>query len=56
LNGDELMHALGIAPGPLVGRLLAEIGNAHASGEISTSEEAIGLAKRLLVGLTQKQL
>jgi poly(A) polymerase len=48
LNGDKLMHALGIAPGPLVGRLLAEIGEAQANGEISTSEEAIGLAKKLL--------
>jgi len=49
LNGDELMHALGIAPGPLVGRLLAEIGNAQASGEISTVGEALGLAKKILV-------
>ena len=33
----------------LVGQLLAEIGNAHASGEISTSEEALKLAKKILV-------
>jgi poly(A) polymerase len=56
LNGDELMHAMGLAPGPLVGRLLAAISAAQAAGNISTSEEAIGLAKKLLVGLTQKQL
>jgi poly(A) polymerase/tRNA nucleotidyltransferase (CCA-adding enzyme) len=48
LKGDELMHALGLAPGPLVGRLLAEIGNAQANGEIGTSEEAIRLAKKIL--------
>src|SRR5262249_43809285 len=46
LNGDELMRALGIAPGPLVGRLLAAIGEAQAGGEISTREEALALAKR----------
>jgi putative nucleotidyltransferase with HDIG domain len=48
LNGDELMSALGIAPGPLVGRLLDAIGNGQAEGEISTPEEAIRLAKTLL--------
>jgi poly(A) polymerase/tRNA nucleotidyltransferase (CCA-adding enzyme) len=49
LNGHELMFALNLAPGPLVGQLLAAIGKAQASDEISTSEEAIGLAKKLLV-------
>ncbi len=48
LNGDELMRALGLAPGPLVGRLLAAIANAQAGGEISISEEAIRLAKKIL--------
>jgi putative nucleotidyltransferase with HDIG domain len=56
LNGDELMRALGIASGPLVGRMLAAISQAQAEGEIGTAEEAIGLAKKILVGLTQKQL
>jgi putative nucleotidyltransferase with HDIG domain len=49
LNGDELMRALGIASGPLVGRMLAAISQAQAEGEISTAAEAIGLAKKLLV-------
>jgi poly(A) polymerase/tRNA nucleotidyltransferase (CCA-adding enzyme) len=48
LNGDELMRALEIAPGPLVGRLLAAIGEAQAGGDITTSEEAIALARGLL--------
>jgi poly(A) polymerase/tRNA nucleotidyltransferase (CCA-adding enzyme) len=48
LNGDQLMRALGIAPGPLVGQLLAAIGSAQAEGTISTSEEAIRLAQTLL--------
>jgi putative nucleotidyltransferase with HDIG domain len=48
LNGNELMQALSLAPGPLVGQLLAMIGEAQASGAIRTSEEAIGLAKQVL--------
>ena len=48
LNGDELMRALGIGPGPLVGRLLAALGEAQAGGDIATAEEAFLLARRLL--------
>jgi poly(A) polymerase/tRNA nucleotidyltransferase (CCA-adding enzyme) len=48
LNGDQLMRALGIAPGPLVGRLLAAIDSAQTQGSISTPEAAIRLAKTLL--------
>jgi poly(A) polymerase/tRNA nucleotidyltransferase (CCA-adding enzyme) len=47
LNGDDLMQALGIAPGPLVGRLLAAVGEAQAGGEITTSAQALELARRL---------
>ena len=47
LNGDELMRALKLAPGPLIGRLLATINKAQVQGEISTSEEAIRLAKKI---------
>jgi poly(A) polymerase len=48
LNGDELMRALGIGPGPLVGRLLAKLNEAQADGVITTTEEALLLARRLL--------
>jgi poly(A) polymerase len=48
LNGDELMRALGLAPGPLVGRLLAAIDRAQAEGEISTSTEALALARSIV--------
>jgi poly(A) polymerase/tRNA nucleotidyltransferase (CCA-adding enzyme) len=48
LNGDELMRALDLAPSPLVGRLLAAIGEAQAGGDITTSEEALALARRML--------
>ncbi len=49
LNGDQLMRALGLGPGPLIGRLLAAINEAQANSEISTSEEALRLAKKILV-------
>jgi poly(A) polymerase len=49
VNGDDVMAELNIGPGPLVGRLLADIEEAHALGEISTREEALALAGRLLV-------
>ncbi|HEU5101336.1 MAG TPA: HDIG domain-containing protein [Roseiflexaceae bacterium] len=48
LNGDELMRALDLAPGPLVGRLLAAVSEAQAGGDITTPEEAIALARRTL--------
>jgi poly(A) polymerase/tRNA nucleotidyltransferase (CCA-adding enzyme) len=48
LNGDELMRALGLVPGPLVGQLLAAIDKAHAECEISTSTEALALARSIV--------
>jgi poly(A) polymerase len=48
LDGDALMRALGIGPGPLVGRLLAAIGEAQADGDVTTPDEALLLARRLL--------
>jgi len=48
LNGDELMRALSLTPGPLVGQLLTAIGNAHADGTISTSIEALALARSIV--------
>jgi len=48
LDGDALMRELGIAQGPLVGRMLAMIGEAQAGGDITTREEALALARRVL--------
>ncbi|MGQ9925767.1 MAG: HD domain-containing protein [Chloroflexaceae bacterium] len=46
LDGNALMVALGIGPGPRVGALLREIAEAQAAGEIATREEAIELARQ----------
>jgi tRNA nucleotidyltransferase/poly(A) polymerase len=42
LHGDEL----GLAPGPEIGRLLAEIEEERAAGTIATKEEALDYARR----------
>jgi len=49
LRGDELARELGIAPGPRVGELLAELAEAQYAGEISTPEQAL-IYVRGLVG------
>jgi poly(A) polymerase len=48
VRGDELAHALGIRPGPVVGGLLAELEAASFSGELATREQAIEHARRLI--------
>jgi poly(A) polymerase len=48
LRGDELARALGIAPGPELGRLLAELEQASFADEVETRDEAIELARGLL--------
>lgn len=48
LSGDDIMKELGITPGPLIGDILEAIENAQDAGKISTREEALQLAKRLM--------
>jgi putative nucleotidyltransferase with HDIG domain len=48
INGRELMGALGLSPGPEVGRLLEAIREAQATGEIRSREAALALASRLM--------
>jgi hypothetical protein len=47
VRGDELAGALGLTPGPELGRLLAEIAEARFAGEIETRDDAVALARRL---------
>ncbi len=53
LTGSELMSALALDPGPEIGRLLEALREAQAGGEVSTPEEALALAGRLLKAKTQ---
>lgn len=48
LRGDELAAALRIETGPRLGRLLAALSEAQYAGEVSTREQAIACARRLL--------
>jgi poly(A) polymerase len=48
LRGDELVSELGLAPGPEIGRILAELQQAAFSGEISSRDEALERARALL--------
>jgi tRNA nucleotidyltransferase/poly(A) polymerase len=48
IRGDRLASELGIEPGPELGRLLGEIEAAVFAGEVSSAEEAIALARKLL--------
>jgi poly(A) polymerase len=48
LPGDELAAALGIEPGPELGRLIGEIEAGVFTGDVRTREDAIELARGLL--------
>ena len=43
LNGHDIMDAYQLAPGPTVGRMLAQVAEAAASGDVETKEEALAL-------------
>ena len=48
VDGNALMEALGLAPGPQVGRLLEAVAEAQGAGEVATRNEALELALRLM--------
>lgn len=49
INGREVMAALGLAPGPEVGRILAVVREAQLEGEVCTNREAMELAKTIAI-------
>ena len=54
IDGNDIMSAFGLTPGPLIGKLLATANEAHASGELSTREEALALVHRELSAASKK--
>jgi poly(A) polymerase len=50
IRGDRLARALGLAPGPELGRILAELEAAAYAGEISGPDQAIERARELASG------
>jgi poly(A) polymerase len=56
VTGKDLIEALGISPGPTVGRLLRLLEEARVEGRIGNRAEALRLARSLLKGLPGKPL
>jgi poly(A) polymerase len=54
IDGHDIMDKFDLAPGPLVGKLLGMVNEAHASGELSTREEALALVQRELSTLKKQ--
>ncbi len=50
IRGDDLAEALGMAPGPQLGDLLARLEEDRFAGEITSREDAIERARRYLAG------
>jgi putative nucleotidyltransferase with HDIG domain len=50
IRGDDLAAELGLEPGPQLGRLIDEIEAAVFTGEVSSRQEAIALARNLRAG------
>ena len=48
LDGHDLMDTFGLHPGPLIGKLLAAVSEAQASGELTSKYEALALARKEL--------
>jgi len=48
IDGDDIMDTFDLAPGQLIGKLLVMVDEAHASGELSTKEEALTLVRNEL--------
>lgn len=51
IDGRELMRALGLSPGPVIGELLERIREAQVTGEITTSEAALDFARQYVASL-----
>lgn len=55
LNGHDIMRLFGLEPGTRIGSLLAMVHEAHASGEVSTREEALALVENELSGADDEE-
>ena len=48
IRGNELARELDLAPGPELGRLLAELEAAVYAGEVADRDQAVDYARRML--------
>jgi poly(A) polymerase len=56
IDGHEIIKIFGLSPGPRVGQLLEAVNEARATGEVTTKQQAIRLAERLLAEKTPYRL
>jgi len=55
IDGHDIMNNFDLSPGPLIGKLLAIVNEAHASDELSTKEEALALVRKELSAMGKQQ-
>jgi poly(A) polymerase len=55
IDGHDIMNNFDLVPGPLIGKILAMVNEALASGELSTKEEALALVRRELAAMSKQQ-
>jgi poly(A) polymerase len=48
VSGDHLVEALGIEPGPELGRIIESLEEAVYTGEVDTAKDAVSKARELL--------
>ena len=51
LSGHDLIAALGLSPGPLIGELLTRLREEQAAGQVRTRQEALDFARRMVAEL-----
>ncbi len=51
ISGEEIMQALGLGPGPMIGRLLQALREAQAEGGVTTHAEALAFVRATLAGM-----
>jgi poly(A) polymerase len=54
IDGHDIMNKFNLPPGRLIGKLLAMVNEAHASGELNTREEALALVQRKLSTMSKQ--
>jgi hypothetical protein len=47
VTGNDVMSALGLEPGPLVGRLMSALDEAIGAGEVASKQDALAYAAGL---------
>jgi len=51
VSGEEAMQALGLQPGPIVGRLMETLREAQAEGGVRTHDEALAFLRATMMGM-----